>query len=295
MIRILSATLIFVFSFRQAISQEKMPDLDDVRIITTHVAGHIYMLEATGDVAGNIAVSAGPDGILVIDTQFAPLADSILTALKRITDGNIRTIINTHHHTDHSHGNGALGKSAIIIAHSNARKRLLEMPGEAWPVITFDRQISIHFNDEEIKVIHYPHGHTDNDVVVFFTGSNVVHMGDLWNSGISSFPTVDIDAGGSIMGMLKNIEDLIRIIPEDAQIIPGHYALSDLQDLKRTRDMLVDTIDLVRHKMSAGMSLEHIIKEGFPVKYDGWGTAYTNGATWIENIYHGLEKKTNKE
>lgn len=293
--RILLVILIFAFSFDPAISQEKIPDLDNVRIITTHVAGHIYMFEATGDVAGNIAVSAGPDGILLVDTQFAPLADSIRTALDSITDGNIEYIINTHHHMDHSHGNATLGKSATIIAHGNARKRLLQMPKEARPKITFNNQISIHFNDEEIKVIHYPHGHTDNDVVVFFTGSNVVHLGDLWNSGISSFPTVDLEAGGSIMGMLKNIEDLIRIIPEDAHIIPGHYALSDLRDLKRTRDMLVETIGLVKRKKSAGMSLEHIKKEGFSAKYDGWGTAYTNSATWIENIYHGLEYKHNKE
>jgi cyclase len=293
--RIFLVMLIVAFSFDPAISQEKIPDLENVRIITTHVAGPVYMLEATGDVAGNIAVSAGPDGILLVDTQFAPLADSIRTALDRFIDGNIEYIINTHHHTDHTHGNANLGKSAIIIGHSKARTRLSQVPEEARPKITFNNQISIHFNDEEIKVIHYPHGHTDNDVVVFFTESNVVHLGDLWNSGISSFPTVDLEAGGSIMGMLKNIEDLIRIIPEDAHIIPGHYALSDLRDLKRTREMLVETIGLVKRKKAAGMSLEKIKKEGFPAKYDGWGTAYTSSATWIENIYHGLEYKPNKE
>ena len=157
--RILLIILIFAFSFDPVISQDEMPDLDDVRIITTHVAGHIYMLEATGDVAGNIAVSAGPDGILLVDTQFAPLADSIRAALDSINDGNIKYIINTHHHMDHSQGNAALGKSATIIAHGKARKRLLQMPEDARPKITFDDQISIHFNEEEIKVIHYPHGH----------------------------------------------------------------------------------------------------------------------------------------
>ena len=196
---------------------------------------------------------------------------------------------------DHSHGNAALGKSATLIAHDKARKRLLQMPEDARPRITFDNQISIHFNEEEIKVIHYPHGHTDNDVAVFFTGSNVVHLGDLWNSGMSSFPTVDIEAGGSIYGMLKNIENLIRIIPEDAHIIPGHYALSDLGDLKRMREMLVETIDIVKRKKTAGMNLEQIKKEGFPAKYKEWGTAFTNSTTWIENIYHGLENQPNKE
>jgi len=268
-----------------------MPDLSNVKIKTTHVAGNIYMLEATGDVAGNIAISAGPDGILMVDTQFAPLSDLIRAEIKKITKGKIKFIINTHHHADHTHGNMALGKSSIIISHANAQKRLLHMPGDVHPTITFDKQISLFFNGEKINLVHYPHGHTDNDVVVFFTKSNVIHVGDLWNSGISSFPSVDLEAGGSILGMLENIEELIRIIPKDAKIIPGHYALSDLDDLKSTRDMLQETIGLVMEKRSEGKSLEEIKKEGFPSRYDSWGTAYTNAETWIENIYHGLEKK----
>jgi len=284
-------SIIFIFSLCYGTYQEDMPDLSNVKIITTHVAGNIYMLEATGDVAGNIAISAGPDGILMVDTQFAPLFDLIRAEIKKITKGKIKFIINTHHHADHTHGNMALGKSSIIISHANAQKRLLHIPGDVHPTITFDKQISLFFNGEKINLVHYPHGHTDNDVVVFFTKSNVIHVGDLWNSGISSFPSVDLEAGGSILGMLENIEELIRIIPKDAKIIPGHYALSDLDDLKSTRDMLQETIGLVMEKRSEGKSLEEIKKEGFPSRYDSWGTAYTNAETWIENIYHGLEKK----
>ena len=287
--RLLSALLFFAFSLCLGISQENIPDLKKVKIITTHVAGNIYMLEATGDVAGNIAVCVGSDGILMVDTQFAPLTDLILTELKKITKGEIKYIINTHHHEDHTHGNLTLGRSAIILAHTNAQKRLLSLPRNVQPMISFNQQISIYFNGEEIRVIHYPHGHTDNDVVVFFTKSNVIHLGDLWNSGISSFPTVDTEAGGSVIGMLKNIRNLIRVIPENARIIPGHYAVSDLEDLKATRNMLVETIGIVMKKKSAGMSLEQIKKEGFPPKYDSWGTAYTNAETWIENIYHGSD------
>lgn len=261
--KLLLTIIIIVSSFYAAYSQEEIPNLDNVRIVTTHVAGNIYMLEATGDVAGNIGVSAGPDGILLVDTQFAPLADRIRAALKKITQGDIKFIINTHHHADHTHGNAALGKSAPIIAQSNACKR---MSKETQPDITFDKQISIYFNGEEIRAVHYPPGHTDNDVVVFFTKSNVVHLGDLWNSGISCFPTVDLEAGGSVKGMLKNIENLIQVIPEDAKIIPGHYSLSNLQDLKSTRDMLAETISIVERKKSAGEGLEQIKKEGLPAK-----------------------------
>jgi cyclase len=286
----LLAFILLLFSLCPGISQEDLPDLSKVEIVRTHVEGPIYMLEATGDVAGNIAVSAGPDGILIVDTQFTPLSDLILAELKKIADGKIKFIVNTHHHADHTHGNMSLGKSAVIVAHGNAKKRLLHVPREFQPRITFDSKMSLFFNGEKIDLVHYPYGHTDNDVVVFFTNSHVVHMGDLWNSGVSSFPTVDIEAGGSILGMLQNIEELIRIIPENAKIIPGHYALSDLNSLKTTREMLEETIGLVRKKKATGKSLEEIQEEGFPPRYDSWGTAYTNANTWIANIFHGLDQ-----
>jgi len=273
--------------------QEQIPNLEGVRIVSTHVSGNVYMLEATGDVAGNIGVSAGPDGILLIDTQFAPLADKIQSALQTINQGKIRYIINTHHHMDHSHGNYALGQSAVIIGHRITRERLQESFPENLPDLIFENQISLFFNGEEIKISHFPKGHTDNDVIVYFTKSNVFHLGDLWNSGISSFPTVDLDAGGSVLGMLKNVETLIQLIPQDAKIIPGHYALSDLNDLKRTHVMLVDTITLVQNKMKAGKTLEQIQYEGLPSKYSEWGTAYTNATEWIKNIYLNLHKENN--
>lgn len=292
---------LFIFMFLMGIlclnpcfPQEEMPDLSRVKIISTHVAGNIYMLEATEDVAGNIAVSVGPDGILMVDTQFAPLGKLILAALRKICPGktDIKYVINTHYHQDHTHGNLFFGKSALIIAHENAKRRLLDLPRSAQPTITFNQQLSLFFNGEEIKIIHYPPGHTDSDVVVFFTKSNVVHLGDLFNSGNWSFPTVDLEGGGSVMGMLRNIEDLIQLIPEGAKIIPGHYELSDLEGLKATRDMLVETISLVKRKKAAGLSLEQIKKEGLPPKYKDWGRGYTNAETWIENIYMGLEKES---
>jgi len=269
-------------------AQEEMPNLDNVEIITRHISGNVYMLEATGDVAGNIAVSAGPDGLLLVDTQFAPLAPKIRQALKKIQPGQIKYIINTHHHDDHTHGNSALGASATIIAHDNTRKRLKTMQRTLLPHITFKDRLSIYFNGEEIDIIHYPKGHSDSDVVVYFRKSNVVHTGDLWNSGIWSFPFVDLDAGGTIYGMLRNVKRIIDSVPEDATIIPGHYAASDLSDLRRTHNMLIATIGIVRSKKAKGLSLEQIKREGFPPKYDAWGTAYTNAAAWIENIYLGL-------
>jgi len=271
-------------------AQEEMPNLDNVEIKTTHIAGNVFMLEATGDVAGNIAVSAGPEGFLLVDTQFAPLSPKIIKALNKIGQGEIKYIINTHHHDDHTHGNSVLGRSATIISHTNARRRVIKNQRNPFPHLTFEKQLTIHFNGEDINIVHYPRGHSDGDVVVTFTKSNVVHTGDLWNSGISSFPFVDLDAGGTIYGMLQNVERLIDSIPEDAKIIPGHYVPSDLWVLKRTRDMLAETIEIVRSKKSEGKSLDQIKAEGFPPKYKSWGTAYTKVSSWIENIYQGLDK-----
>jgi glyoxylase-like metal-dependent hydrolase (beta-lactamase superfamily II) len=285
----LFSILLIFLQFGSGDIQEDIPNLDNVEIITTHIAGNVYMLEATGDVAGNIAVSAGPEGLLLVDTQFAPLAPKIREALKKIGRGQIKYIINTHHHDDHTHGNSVLGTSATIIAHNNTRKRLKEKQRSPLPNMTFERELSLNFNGEDIKLVHFPKGHSDSDIVVYFTKSNVIHTGDLWNSGIWSFPFVDLEAGGTIYGMLHNVERIIDSVTENIKIIPGHYAASDLLDLKRTRDMLVETIEVVRRKKAKGMSLDQIKKEGFPPKYDGWGTAYTNASSWIENIYRGLD------
>jgi cyclase len=268
----------------------QMPDLTGVEIITHPVAGNIYMLEATKDVAGNIGVSVGPDGILIIDDQFAPLTDQITAALAELSGGELRFILNTHYHEDHADGNEILSRDgAVIVAHTNTRERLLERPKGHWPVITFDQEASVHFNGEEIRATWYPDGHTDSDLVFFFTESNVLHLGDLWNSGTSGFPVVDTEAGGSAMGILENIEKLIPTVPEDAKIIPGHGPLSDLVELRSYRDMLEETIELVRGKWGAGMALEQIQEEGLQPKYDSWGYGYMNAAGWIEAIVRSLE------
>ncbi len=285
--------LIFFFCIvlfpAQVFSQ--MPDLTGVTINTYPVNGPVYMLEASGDVAGNIAVSAGPDGILMVDSQFEPLSDLIKKSLADIQNGDVDYIINTHYHDDHTHGNLEFGKTGTVIGHTNTRELQADRPEVGRPVITFKDSLSIHFNGEKIKLIHFPSSHTGTDVVIFFTGSNVVHMGDLLNSGIWSFPFVDIGSGGSIDGLLKTIRILIEIIPEDAQIIPGHYELTDLDGLKKKNTMLLETVGIVRAKMNAGMSLGQIQQEGFPKKYDDWGTAYTDANGWIENIYRGLENR----
>jgi len=266
-----------------------VPDLSGVQIETTHINRNIYMLEATGDVAGNIGASVGPDGVLLVDTQFAPLADQIRSSLTAIGGKEVRFIINTHCHADHTHGNTALGGTATLVVHNQTWQQLKNDPNQPREnVITFDKQKSFRFNDERVDIVHFPNGHTASDAIVVFTGSNVVHMGDLLNAGNWSFPFVDLELGGSIAGLVQNVKFILDIIPQDAKIIPGHYRVADKEGLKMTYEMLLETCGIVREKMVLGQDLEQIKAEGFPAGYDSWGRGFTQAAQWIENIYHGL-------
>jgi cyclase len=273
-------------------------DFSKVEIKATKINGNVYMLEGAG---GNIGVSVGPDGILIVDDQFAPLAEKIKAALKTLGDGKLKFILNTHWHGDHTGGNAPLGREAPIIAHDNVRKRLsteqrIEFfkmtvppsPIEALPVITFDNSLSVHFNGEEIKAIHFPHGHTDGDSVIFFTKSNVVHLGDDFFAG--RFPFVDLDSGGSVQGLVKNIGEIIPKIPAGAKLIPGHGPISTIDDLKAFHRMLIETTDVVRKKMARKKTLAQIKTEGLPAEWKSWGEGFVKTDQWIELIYNSLSK-----
>jgi glyoxylase-like metal-dependent hydrolase (beta-lactamase superfamily II) len=239
---------------------------------------------------------------LIVDDEFAPLADKIKAALKGLGDGKLKFILNTHWHGDHTGGNVVFGPEAPIIAQTNVRKRLSEgsnvpnrtvkpAPKEALPVITFDQSLSVYFNGEEIRVIHYPHGHTDGDAVIFFTGANVVHMGDDFFSGM--FPFVDLDSGGDVDGYIKNVGDVITKLPANVKIIPGHGPLSNIDDLKRFHRMLIETSGIVRQKMAEGKKVEQIKAEGFPDEWKSWGAGFVNSDRWIDTIYRSFSARGN--
>ncbi len=274
-------------------------DFSQVQMKATKVAGNVFMLEGAG---GNIGVSVGADGILIVDDQFAPLADKIRAALKELGQGKLRFILNTHWHGDHTGGNVAFGPEATIIAHDNVRKRLATeqrsqvfnsttpaSPKEALPVITFDRSLSVHFNGEDIRAIHYPQGHTDGDSVIFFTTSNVVHLGDDFFAG--RFPFVDLESGGSVEGLIKNIGDIITRIPDGAKLIPGHGPISTIDDLKNYHRMLQQTTEIVRQKMTAGKTLEQIKSEGLTAEWQSWGTGFIKTDRWVETIHRSLSAR----
>lgn len=279
-------------------ARAQQQDFSKIDVKGSKVNGNVYMLQADQG-SGNIGASVGPDGILIVDDQFVPLVEKIRAALKEAGGGPLKFVLNTHWHYDHVDGNKVFGREAPIIAHTNVRKRLTTdqtlmgrafpaEPKEAWPVITFDHSLSIHFNGEEIKVFHMFPGHTDGDSVVFFTGSKVVHMGDQFIA--NGFPFIDWGSGGDVEGFAKNVETVLTQLPPDTKVIPGHGPLSTYADLKAYHRMLVGTTDFVRKQMAAGKSLDAIKTEGFPAEWKPFGEGFIKAEMWIEAIHIGLSK-----
>ena len=269
-------------------------DFSAVEVTAEHVAGAVHMLTGAG---GNIGVSAGEDGILIIDDQFEPLADKIRAALAGISPGDLEFVLNTHFHFDHTGGNVVFGKEALIVAHTNVRKRLAEgagvrgrpaepAPKEALPVVTYDDGLSIHFNGEEIVVGHLTPGHTDGDSFIYFTESNVVHLGDQFFAG--RFPFVDVGNGGNAVGLRDSIGWALDHLPADAKVIPGHGPLSSVDDLKKYHRMLTECVAAVKAAKDAGKSVEEAQAAGLPDEWDGWGSGFINESVFIGFIYESL-------
>jgi cyclase len=271
---------------------QQQQDFSQVEVKSTPVAGNIYMLQGAG---GNIGVSAGPDGVLIVDDEFAPLAEKIEAALKQINPGKLKFILNTHFHGDHTGANVFFGRQAPIIAHANVRKRLTggagvrPEPKEGLPVVTFDESLSVHFNGEEIKLLHVPSGHTDSDSLIFFTKSNVVHTGDQFFSG--RFPNIDLAGGGDVRGYIRNVEEAIKKIPPDAKIIPGHGPLSTITELKEFHKMLVETAGYVEKEIAAGRTLADVKAQGVPQAWKSWDKPPMTGDRWLDILYRGLSRK----
>ena len=293
--KVLVSFVLFLF----AVSVRAQTDWSKIEVKAQKVSGNVYMLEGAG---GNIGVSVGDDGILIVDDQYAPLADKIKAALKGIADKKLRFILNTHWHGDHTGGNVVFGPEAPVIAHDNVRKRMATeqkseffkrttpaAPKEALPVVTFNQNLTVHFNGEEIRAIHFPHGHTDGDSVIFFTTSNVVHLGDDFFAG--RFPFVDLESGGNVEGLTKNIGEIIEKIPAGAKLIPGHGPLSTIDDLKTYHNMLIKTTDIVRQKIAAGKTLDQIKTESLPDEWKSWGTGFIKTEMWLEIVYRSLTAK----
>lgn len=256
----------------------------NVKLESQLLRDNVHMITGAG---GNIGVSAGRDGVLMIDDQFAPLAGKIKQKLAAIGNGQLKYIINTHHHGDHTGANGALNhdNSITIVAHHNVRSRLVsqDVQHNHLPVLTFDASVRYHFNDDIIDVIHMPSGHTDGDSVVYFKKANVLHAGDHFFN--QRFPFIDLSSGGSVKGYLNNVNTLIDLIDDNTIIIPGHGILANKADMIGFRDMIRSTLVIVKDGKASGLSLDAVIEKGLGAEWKKWHWSFISEQRWIKTLY----------
>jgi cyclase len=296
--------LITAAAFATEAARGQGQDFSKVQIKATKVSGNIYMLEGAG---GNIAASIGEDGIVIVDDQFAPLADKIQATLKSlgITDKPVRFVINTHYHGDHTGGNAPFANTgSTVIAQDNVRKRMAtggaagNGPGgsihveakpaekEALPIITFEHDVTVHLNGEDIRALHFPAGHTDGDSVIFFPKNNVVHMGDDFVR--YGFPFIDVNSGGSVQGMIAAMEKATAQLPSDVKVIPGHGQLSNLDDVREFTKMLKETSAVVQKALDEHKTLAQMKEEKILEPWKKWSGDFVKTDAFIETLYNSL-------
>jgi len=252
------------------------PDFSKVEIKTTKLADSFYTLEGQG---GTIGVLTGPDGVFMVDAQFAPLSQKIAAAIKQISNGNIRCLVNTHVHPDHTGGNENFAKmGAVIVARDELRYRLerpapaangtpgTPAPAAALPAITYEGRMTFHMNGQEIRLIAIPRAHTDGDTLVYFPDSDVIMTGDFYRS--IQYPNIDRANGGSLNGMLDGLGLVIGLAGPNTKIVPGHGPVVGRAEVMAHRDMLLAIRDRVSQLVSEGKTQEEVIAAHPTSEYD---------------------------
>jgi glyoxylase-like metal-dependent hydrolase (beta-lactamase superfamily II) len=272
-------------------------DFSKTEIKTQVIAPGIAVLFGEG---GNIAVSHGADGTVMIDDQYAPLTPKLTAAVAALGATPVKYLINTHWHGDHSGGNENFGKAgAVILAHDHVRDRMSTpqvrgtrtigpSPALALPIITYHDGISLHLNGDRVWTVHMKHAHTDGDSVVFWEKANVVHMGDTFFL-IGGFPFVDLNSGGTVKGLRDGIGKILRMIDDKTVVIPGHGPVTTKAELATYYAMLVSMIDAVETSKKAGKSLAEIQAMKPGARWDTSADAYIRGDAFVETIFKSLD------
>jgi glyoxylase-like metal-dependent hydrolase (beta-lactamase superfamily II) len=281
--QLLKCTVIFLSSgIFFSSSAQAQQDFSDVEIVPHHVAGTFYYLEGAG---GNIGLSIGDDGVVMIDDQFAPLTDKILDAIRGLNDGELRFVINTHVHPDHTGGNENLGKMGIVIlARDEVRVRLsASSPRDALPILTYSDSITIHLNEEEVHAFPVPPAHTDGDSFIHFRNSDVIHTGDVFRT--TAFPVIDTNNGGTLQGTLQALAILVGTAGPDTKIVPGHGVVSNRMDVMSFRDMVIEVADAVEAMLARGMTYEQVAAAA---PTSGYNDRYGDPDRFLRAVYTEL-------
>ena len=244
-------------------------DWDAVEIATHHVRGTVHYVSGRG---GHVGLSVGDDGVVMVDDQFAPLTDRILAAIRGISNGDIRFLINTHVHGDHVGGNENLGRMGVLIlAQDRVRLRLAEtMPAVALPAVTYSEDVTIHLNGEAVHIFPVPASHTDGDSVIHFRDSDVMVVGDVFRT--VAFPVIDRNNGGTLPGTIETLGIIAGRAGPDTIILPGHGELSAREDVVEFRDMVIEVSGRVAELVEQGMTYEQVAAAGTTAAYeDKWG------------------------
>ena len=282
-----------------AVLRAQEQDFTKVQIETVPVAQGVSMLIGAG---GNIGVSTGADGVLLIDDQFAPLHPKIVAAVEALKSGPVRFVLNTHWHFDHTGGNELFGKGgALLVAQDAVRTRLAAgqffkafnrdvppAPPAALPAITFSEDMTFHWNGEEIEALHAPNAHTDGDAIVHFRKANALHMGDVFISG--RYPFIDLESGGSLAGILAACDRVLAIADAKTRIIPGHGPLSGRDGLLKYRDMLMLARERIEAALAAGTSLDALLADSPLADLDPvWGGGFVKPEAFLRAVHASLE------
>jgi len=280
--------------FAARLSAQGQQDFSKVEIKTTKVGSNFYTLEGQG---GMIGVLTGPDGVLMVDSQFAPLSDKLIAAIKQISDGRIRILINTHVHGDHTGGNENFTKAgAVIFARENLRNRLMKpnpgangapgvpAPAGALPIVTYDSPITFHMNGEEVRAIPVPVAHTDGDTMVYFKNADVIMPGDFYRS--VQYPNIDRANGGSLKGMVDGLNAIIALAGPNTKIIPGHGPTVDKTKVAAQRDILTNVRDKVAALVKEGKTREQVLAAKPTAAYDSSvPNADTTTERFVNQVY----------